>query len=98
MGRIDDNSKKSVIATVFIILAGSTMIAHGLRMMTQGIFFPNSIYPAPVPTTVDFWFDWFILSVLGIIIVVIGMKRWIQWIRRKKQKESSEKKVLFSAT
>ena len=74
------------------------MIAHGLRMMTQGIFFPDSIYPAPVPSTIDFWFDWFLLSLLGLIIIVIGAQRWKEWMIRKKQKESSENKVLFSAT
>jgi hypothetical protein len=78
--------------TVIIILGGSTMIAHGLRMMIQGLFYPTSIYPAPVPSSIDFWFDWFTLSILGIIIVYIGGKRWMQWIQKKKAKNNEKKK------
>ena len=82
----DRSVKKAFLKkTVIIILAGSIMIAHGLRMMTQGLFFPQSYYPAPVPTSIDFWFDWFSLAVIGIIILRIGWNRWMQWIRMKKQ-------------
>ena len=49
------------------------MVAHGLRMMTQGLFFPHSIYPAPVPTSFDFWFDWFTLTVMGIVVFALGI-------------------------
>ena len=84
--------------TVIIILAGSTMIAHGLRMMVQGLFYPTSIYPAPVPTSIDFWFDWFTLSILGIIIVYIGGKRWMQWVQKKKRKKEDHSYRLISVT
>ena len=84
--------------TLIIILAGSAMIAHGLRMMIQGLLYPTSIYPAPVPTGIDFWFDWFTLSILGIIILYIGGKRWMQWIQKKKDKNKDSKHPIMSAT
>jgi hypothetical protein len=78
---------------VLLILAGSAMIAHGLRMMTQGLLYPNSIYPAPVPTSIDFWFDWFTLAVLGFIILYIGGKQWMQWVKKKRLKKDTQKKT-----
>ena len=83
---------------IIIILAGSTMIAHGLRMMVQGLFYPTSIYPAPVPSSIDFWFDWFFLSILGIIILYIGSKRWMQWVQKKKRKKKDQSYRLISPT
>jgi hypothetical protein len=77
---------KLVTKTIIIILAGSTMLAHGLRMMTQGLFFPQSIYPAPIPTSIDFWFDWFTLAVLGTIVFLIGIKSFYQQMQEKKMK------------
>ena len=74
------------------------MVAHGMRMMTQGLFFPHSIYPAPVPTSFDFWFDWFTLCVLGCIIVYIGATRWVQLVHRKKSTESTEKQSFIMPT
>ena len=74
------------------------MIAHGLRMMTQGMFFPNSIYQAPVPTGLDFWFDWFTLCLIGIIIFYIGWKQWLFWMRQSKKKRSSDKRFMIVPT
>jgi len=68
----------NILQIIFIILAGSAMIAHALRMITQGIFFPNSYYPAPLPTELDFWFDWMILLVFGISVSIIGFRQWSQ--------------------
>lgn len=68
----------NIFHIILIILAGSAMIAHALRMITQGIFFPNSIYPAPLPTELDFWFDWVILLVFGISVSIIGFRQWSQ--------------------
>jgi len=82
------------IRTIIIIFAGSTMIAHGLRMMSQGLFFPNSIYPAPVPSSIDFWFDWFTLAVLGSVLFYQGI---ISFYDQMKKHRSSEN-MRFPAT
>lgn len=77
------------------------MIAHGLRMMMQGIFHPESIYPAPLPTSIDFWFDWFILSLLGASILFIGAKHWVAWYRKQKQEKNDchlDTQGFFSST
>lgn len=76
MGR--ETKKRHPIQTIFIILAGSVMIAHGLRMITQGLFYPSSYYPAPLPTSLDFWFDWVVLLLLGICLFYIGFHHWFE--------------------
>jgi len=82
--------KKDVIWTIFFVFAGSTMIAHGARMMFQGLFRPLSVYPAPVPSTLDFWFDWMILALLGVILFSYGLKAFYQRTKqRKPQYETS---------
>lgn len=86
----NDDKQHSLKSTILFIISGSIMIAHGLRMMIQGIFHPNSIYPAPLPTSIDFWFDWFILSILGISIMFIGAKRWIGWYKKQTQQKTSK--------
>jgi len=70
--------------TLVLIFASVVMIAHGLRMMVQGIFYPTSYYPAPLPTRLDFWFDWCSLFVLGALVLGIAMKRWMRWIHQPK--------------
>jgi hypothetical protein len=80
--------------TVIIVFAGSMMIAHGLRMMTQGIFFPDSIYPAPVLSSIDFWFDWFVLCLFGIGIVFIGAKQLKRWMVLEKLKNENEQRTI----
>lgn len=69
--KMEDRREK--IKTILIVFAGCIMAAHGLRMIYQGIFWPNSYYPAPTPSTLDFWFDWTTLLVLGIIIFYFGI-------------------------
>ncbi len=91
-------SRSSIWGTVVIVIAGIAMIAHGLRMMTQGIFFPDSFYPAPVPSSIDFWFDWFILFVLGLSIMFIGAKRWRIWMHQKKSKNTDDQTSLSMPT
>ncbi len=69
---------KQSTKTILITFAGSIMIAHGLRMMMQGIFHPESIYPAPLPTSIDFWFDWFILALVGLLLFKMGIQSYYQ--------------------
>ncbi len=76
---------KETTKYMIIIFAGTTMIAHGLRMMVQGLFYPASIYPAPIPTSVDFWFDWFTLAILGLAVFVMGIRSYYQ-IRKHQTK------------
>ncbi len=100
-GRNGEGKQSSLKSTILFIIAGSIMIAHGLRMMMQGIFHPESIYPAPLPTSIDFWFDWFILSILGAGILFIGARRWLAWYRKQKQEKNDghfDKQGFFSST
>ena len=71
------------VKTVLIVIAGFIMVAHGLRMMMQGLFYPESYYPAPIPTALDFWFDWFILFFIGVIIFVWGVFEFYQLKKRQ---------------
>lgn len=66
-------SKYPIIWYIAIVVAGAMMIAHGMRMMYQGLFQPGSVYPAPLPTGIDFWFDWMLLAVFGCIIFIYGL-------------------------
>lgn len=67
VGRMHIN--KSFMKVVIFALAGTMMIAHGARMMYQGLFQPNSYYPAPTPSSVDFFFDWMTLFIFGVIVL-----------------------------
>jgi len=67
---------KETTKIMVIIFTGSPMIAHGLRMMIQGVLYPNSYYPASIPSTINFWFDWFLLSIFGIGILYFGAKQY----------------------
>ena len=69
---------KETIKILVIIFAGSTMIAHGLRMITQGLFYSTSIYPVPIPTSINFWFDWFTLAMLGLAVFIMGIRSYYQ--------------------
>lgn len=59
------------------------MIAHAARMMFQGIFKPDSYYPAPTPATIDFYFDWLTLLILGIIVFSYSL---IQFFKNQKNR------------
>lgn len=64
------------------------MIAHGTRMMYQGIVHPNSYYPAPTLSSFDFYFDWLTLTIVGIIVFTIAL---ISFYKKKEENESSMK-------
>jgi hypothetical protein len=86
---------KQTTNLVLIIFAGAIMVAHGLRMMTQGLFYPQSYYPAPVPSSIDFWFDWFSLAALGLALFVMGVRSYYQ-VKKDREKEPSD--VSFQPT
>ena len=54
-------------------LAGSIMIAHASRMISQGLFFPGSVYQ---PGLFDLLFDWFTLLFLGGFVAWYGFTRF----------------------
>lgn len=60
---------KQLLKNLIFVLAASMMIAHGARMMYQGVFQPQSYYPAPTPQSLDFYFDWMILCIFGCILL-----------------------------
>lgn len=79
---------------ILMVVSGSIMIAHGLRMMTQGIFYPQSFYPAPVPSSFDFWFDWFTLAGIGSMLFFIGVQSFYHQLK----KQRSQKMMVLQAT
>jgi len=58
------------VITILLVFAGIAMIGQGARMLTQGVFFPNSVYK---PVMFDLFFDWLTLLVLGIGVFVYGV-------------------------
>jgi hypothetical protein len=54
-------------------LAGSIMIAHASRMISQGLFYPGSVYQ---PGLFDLLFDWFTLLFLGGFVAWYGFTRF----------------------
>ena len=91
---MDQEGKKRTY-TLLIVFAGSMMVAHGLRMMIQGLLYPSSYYPAPILTSLDFWFDWFTLSFIGIIIFLWGL---IEFYRLRKARMKSFDSVPVTPT
>ena len=79
--------KKFYLKTLVFLLSASIMIGHGARMIYQGLFRPNSYYPAPTPYTLDFWFDWTILLILGIIVFIFVIKNFYHRETKRKEKE-----------
>jgi len=75
----------SLKISIFVI-SGATMAAHGARMMYQGLFHPTSYYPAPTPTSLDFYFDWLTLTVLGILVFAIAIYSFYQNKKTKQEK------------
>lgn len=59
---------------IIFILAGSWLTGIGLRMITQFLILPNSIYLAQTPNNFDFWFDWLPQVPLGLLMLYIGFK------------------------
>ena len=70
--------RREKIKTLLIVFSGGIMAAHGARMIYQGLFRPNSYYPAPTPYTLDFWFDWTTLLILGLIMFYFGITAFYQ--------------------
>ena len=94
-----DKKKRFKILIGILLLSGAIMIGHGARMMYQGIFKPNSIYPAPTPNTIDFYFDWMTLLILGIMIFSYAT---FMFYKSQKNKDTYDNKNLeiigFQAT
>jgi len=86
---VNRKKKKDVYWIIFFVFAGSTMIAHGARMMFQGLFRPFSVYPAPLPSTLDFWFDWMILALLGCILFSYGLYTFHQQTKQRSSQYDS---------
>lgn len=61
------------IKYAIIILAGTAMIAQSSRMISQGLFFPGSVYQ---PGLFDLLFDWFTLLFLGGFVAWYGFTRF----------------------
>ncbi len=85
---MNEKKKRFDLFVIIFVLSGSVMIAHAARMMYQGIFRPDSYYPAPTPSTIDFYFDWLTLLVLGIIVFSYSL-----YIFFRNQKIKIEKEV-----
>ncbi len=81
------------------ILSGSIMIGHGTRMMYQGLFQPQSYYPAPTPNTIDFYFDWFTLALLGFIILGVSLhyfyKKSLQSYKEEKTSTKNNNELTY---
>ncbi len=86
------------VKTGFFILAASIMIGHGFRMLYQGLFQPTSYYPAPLPSSVDFWFDWFFLAVLGLLLLGYSLKMFYDWYSQEYYTSSSDENTFHSPT
>ena len=90
--------KKKYVKTIILAISAAIMIGHGARMMFQGLFHPNSYYPAPTPLRIDFWFDWATLLVLGSIVFYFVITSFYKKLREDKIKKESneENKILFN--
>ncbi len=88
------NARKNFLFAAFF-LSGVIMIGHGARMIYQGLFKPDSYYPAPTPGTVDFYFDWLTLLILGIIVLSFSIYTFY-YMQEKKQKSKKEEKMFLN--
>ena len=68
-------------------IAGTTMIAQGSRMISQGLLYPNTCYK---PNMFDIVFDWLTLIILGAFIAYYGFFEFYH--REKKYFEKVQKK------
>lgn len=73
--------------TLFL-LSGSIMIGHGLRMIYQGLFRPDSYY---FPNTFDLFFDWLSLFALGCFVLWFAISQFYALYKKSYNKESSSK-------
>ncbi len=77
--KFENIAKYAVIA-----LSGSIMIAHGTRMITQTLFYPNSCYK---PGLFDLMFDWLTLTLLGIFVAQYGFSKFYTQEKEKYSKK-----------
>ncbi len=73
--------EKENIKTTILTLSGGIMMAHGTRMIFQGIFKPNSFYQ---PTLFDILFDWTTLTILGAIVFYYSITNFYKNLKQKK--------------
>lgn len=85
--------KKKYFKTIILSFSAAIMIGHGARMMYQGLFKPNSYYPAPTPYTFDFYFDWLTLFVFGFIVFYFVISPFYNKIRKDKRKRKTEENI-----
>lgn len=71
-----ENLAKYAVLTI----SGSIMIAHGTRMITQTILYPDSYYK---PGLFDLMFDWFTLILLGFFVAHYGFVRFYKSEKNK---------------
>jgi hypothetical protein len=79
------NKKMFYLKITMFTLSGAIMIGHGARMMYQGFFQPHSYYPAPTPSTIDFYFDWMVLATLGLLVLGYTFYTFYRYHSRKEQ-------------
>lgn len=72
------NKKIATYAILFVI--GAIMIAHGSRMVYQGLFEPESYYQ---PSLFDVLFDWTTLIAFGIFVGYYGLSHYLQHLKKK---------------
>ena len=66
---------KGLLPLSIILFSGALMIAHGLRMIIQGVFYPTMTYQ---PNLFDLFFDWLTLCVLGVFVFCFAAYRFYQ--------------------
>ena len=77
--RSSDIARYAVIA-----VSGMIMIAHGSRVITQTLIYPNSYYK---PGVFDLTFDWLTLVILGIFVAWFGFGRFYLYEKEKFSKK-----------
>lgn len=90
--------KKKYIKSIILAFSAAIMIGHGARMMYQGLFKPNSYYPAPTPYSIDFYFDWLTLLILGLIVFYFVITSFYKKYRQDKidNEKIEENKTVFN--
>lgn len=73
------------------LLSGAIMIGHGLRMIYQGVFAPNSYYH---PNTFDLFFDWGSLLVLGFFVLWFSLTQFKKYYTARYNSENKEEDFL----
>jgi len=79
-------SKSNVAKYAIIAISGLVMVAHGSRVITQTIIYPDSYYK---PGLFDLTFDWLTLIILGIFVAWFGFGKF--YLYEKKLFEERKK-------